>query len=207
MANLESKGYVYCMSNIAMPGIYKIGFTCDPNRRLNEANVQGTYGLPYDYTYLCVKSVSDMKAKEKTLHRVLKGTRIRDDREFFKVDASQVELLFDLMDGERWIKPELGTKADLDDDLESVGSSQSRLPESFFTNGQKVRHMIGDHRPLIAIYDKDAGCLYHDGKRYTSGELARYHARLLDKQPSRKALRHQYQIQSEDGSWSKLEEK
>ena len=100
-------GYIYCLSNISMPGILKIGMTIrDPEIRLQEANISDTWRPPTPYKIEFAKKVSDFKEKEKTLHKLLEKytERINPKREFFKVSIEEVRLFFDLIDGEPWVK-------------------------------------------------------------------------------------------------------
>lgn len=100
-----SRGYVYCMSNPAMPDLLKIGYTERPmDERLQEAN--GSTWVPQEFSIVFARHVNDPNAKEQTVHRILKEKRVNPRREFFRVTADEVKLLFELMDGSWW-DPEL----------------------------------------------------------------------------------------------------
>jgi hypothetical protein len=86
-----------------MPGILKIGMTeRTPESRLAEANVSDTWRPPTPYTIEFAKRVTDVCAKEKTLHSLLEKYthRIHSRREFFRVSTKEVRMFFDIIDGE-----------------------------------------------------------------------------------------------------------
>ena len=100
-------GYIYCLSNPSMPGIYKIGMTeKTPIILLNDANIYDTYGPPTPYKIEFAKKVLNPKQKEEALHvtlsQYIEGDKHR--REFFRVSLEQLKALFGLIDGELWIE-------------------------------------------------------------------------------------------------------
>lgn len=103
-----STGYVYCMTNPAMPGLVKIGYTERLlDERLQEANA--STWVPQPFSIELAKFVKEPNAKEQIIHRIFGSQRVNPKREFFRVDLEQVKPLFDLMDGHTWdptIEPE-----------------------------------------------------------------------------------------------------
>jgi hypothetical protein len=96
-----SHGYVYCMSNPAMPGLLKIGYTeRTVDERLQEANL--STWVPLEFSLEFAKFVKEPNAKEQVVHRILAADRVNPRREFFRTTADKVRLLFDLMDGPWW---------------------------------------------------------------------------------------------------------
>lgn len=76
------KGFVYVLSNPAIPGLLKIGFTTKvPTERVAELN---TTGVPASFVleYYCLTDRAD--ELEATVHERLVATRQSRDREFFK---------------------------------------------------------------------------------------------------------------------------
>ena len=97
-----STGYVYCFVNESMPGLAKIGMTTrTPQERLEEANTSDTWKPPTPYTVAFAKCVTDPKAKERTIHKLLEkyAEKIHKRREFFRISVDDARLFFDLMDG------------------------------------------------------------------------------------------------------------
>ena len=83
-----SKGFIYIISNEAMPNYYKIGKTeRDVKKRIDElfwTNVP----VPFDIVYAC--EVNDMDTIEKHIHSVFSDKRINKNREFFEIDPDKV---------------------------------------------------------------------------------------------------------------------
>lgn len=78
---------IYVLTNPAMPGVVKIGYTIDLEQRLRGLD-STSVPLPFRCEYAL--QVSDSLAAEKLLHDAFGDRRIRDNREFFEVDASRV---------------------------------------------------------------------------------------------------------------------
>ena len=99
-------GYIYCVSNVSMPNIYNIGVSCiTPERRL--ADINGLLGLwrpPTPYKCEFAKRVHNIECKKNAITKLLSQFRITSNREFFSVPLEDVKTLFDLMDGDYWIK-------------------------------------------------------------------------------------------------------
>ncbi len=82
-------GYIYILSNSAMPGILKIGRTDrQPELRARELR---TTGVPHPFTLEHYVEVENSALAEKQLHQRLQeqGARISTDREFFSIDLSE----------------------------------------------------------------------------------------------------------------------
>lgn len=106
-----TSGFVYCMSNPAMPGMLKLGYTeRSPIERLQESNVSSTW-IPLDFCIEFAKHVKDPSKKEHVIHTILAEKRVNPKREFFRVTKEEVKLLFELMDG-TWWDPEDSTDLD-----------------------------------------------------------------------------------------------
>lgn len=88
---------IYVLTNPAMPGMVKIGYTIDLKQRLKGLD-STSVPLPFRCEYAL--QVSDSLAAEKLLHDAFGDRRIRDNREFFEVDASRVIAAMKLTGGE-----------------------------------------------------------------------------------------------------------
>ena len=88
MKGEEELGYVYVLTNPAIPGLVKIGCTTrDPEARARELN--GT-GLPQPYTVLWHSGpVVDHRALEQRTHAALEPLRDNPGREFFRIDPRE----------------------------------------------------------------------------------------------------------------------
>jgi hypothetical protein len=76
-------GFIYCLGNQAMPGIFKIGMTeRAPSQRVHELSSSTSAPMPFDL--LCYGEVEDPLAVEREIHEMFELERINDGREFFR---------------------------------------------------------------------------------------------------------------------------
>lgn len=79
---------VYILTNEAMPGYVKIGITNNSIlERMKQLDRTGV-PLPFECYYAC--EVKCAKEEEKWLHLIFSDRRVRDEREFFKIDPERV---------------------------------------------------------------------------------------------------------------------
>lgn len=224
---MANSGYLYCMSNAAMPEMYKVGYTeRDPTERLKEANQHDTWRPPCPYVIEFAKWVTDVKEKEKTLHKVLAETRVSERQEFFRLELSQIKLLFSLTDGDWWtmhqplhsasatIVPQSGKDTPDpvapagDEDQSSLGSTartNRKKLRDYLKDGQKVRHTLGE-AILESIYNARADRLYIGTiPLKTLHELVHHHESIVKKKASNKG--HWKQCECEvNGTWKIMED-
>lgn len=175
-----SHGFIYCFSNLSMPGILKIGMTeRTPEIRLNDANSSDTWRPPTPYKIEFAKKVFNPKQKEATLHTLLSQytKRINPKREFFTVSPEEVKTFFDLIDGDLWVKQSEEEEEEGEEEEEEEEEDKnviiSKLPivkcrdtSKCFTNGQRIRHTIGVNKTWIGIYDSSKNGIMYNGKIY-----------------------------------------
>ncbi|MXY80261.1 MAG: GIY-YIG nuclease family protein, partial [Chloroflexi bacterium] len=89
-------GIVYCLENLAMPGLVKIGHTDDIARRLRDLDKTN---IPLPFECVVAVEVKDEKQTEQLLHDVFSDHRVRQSREFFEVSADRVRAAFRLTGG------------------------------------------------------------------------------------------------------------
>lgn len=82
-----SQGYVYVLSNPAMPGIVKIGYSAHGGQGRADALYKNDTGVPMPFVLEFEVMSHDAPALEKEAHAHFAGRRINERREFFKVDA------------------------------------------------------------------------------------------------------------------------
>lgn len=84
-----SWGFVYCMANESMPGMYKIGFTrASPYERAIQLS-KGT-GVPSPYIVLFYADVPNPAHYELMIHDAMADKRVSGNREFFKVYVKEI---------------------------------------------------------------------------------------------------------------------
>jgi len=163
-------GYIYCLSNPFYNGIYKVGMTeNDPKIRKEQLN---TTGVPLPFKIEFAKKVNNYKEKEKILHKLLTqyGERINPKREFFKISLEEIKAFFDLMDGEIYeeVDNNIIELSFTEDDNIKIESrvDLSRDMQKCFSDGQKIRHIIGITDIWIGIYDYKLNKILHNGVEY-----------------------------------------
>lgn len=76
-------GFVYVLSNLEMPDVYKVGMTTrSPHARAAELSKVTGVPTPFDVVYYA--EVSDPMGQEKRVHEALSAYRVNSGREFFK---------------------------------------------------------------------------------------------------------------------------
>ena len=87
-------GIVYILVNRAMPDLVKIGKT----EQALELRIKGldSTGVPLPFECYYAAEVTDHSNVEKKLHKAFQDKRVRDAREFFRVDPEQVKAALSL---------------------------------------------------------------------------------------------------------------
>lgn len=86
--NEHQAGFVYILSNPAMPGLVKIGLTA--NQVIYRAvELSRATGVPADFEVVYDELVNDCRAVERRLHRRFSDHRFNERREFFRVPIRQ----------------------------------------------------------------------------------------------------------------------
>jgi hypothetical protein len=89
-------GWVYCLSNKGMPGIYKIGKTkISPEERAKQLY---TTGVPYPFKIEIAKYVTEYHKKEKSFQKILNQYSCNQSREFFETDILIIFELFNIIE-------------------------------------------------------------------------------------------------------------
>ena len=82
---IDKEGWVYILTNEAMPGLVKIGCTMqDPAIRAEELSDSAAVPIPYVVNYKAL--VLDPKQIEQKVYGKLDSKRLDDKREFFKCE-------------------------------------------------------------------------------------------------------------------------
>ena len=84
-----SDGYVYIMTNRAMPGLVKIGMTTRPPQHRQNELWQTGVPVPFDLHFF-IRTPSSRQL-EQMCHQALAGERVDDAREFFAVTPERAQ--------------------------------------------------------------------------------------------------------------------
>lgn len=97
---MSNWGFVYCLSNDEMPGLFKVGYTTkNPMARAEELSSASGVPEPFEVLfYLETKRPAQMELK---IHEALAEYRSNPSREFFRVcDSVIVRAMQECSDGE-----------------------------------------------------------------------------------------------------------
>jgi hypothetical protein len=97
---MSNWGFVYCLSNDAMPGLLKVGYTTkNPMARAEELSASSGVPAPFQVLfYLETKNPAQMEAM---VHASLENYRKNESREFFRVcDSMVIRAMQECSDGE-----------------------------------------------------------------------------------------------------------
>jgi len=98
-------GFVYCLSNACMPGVYKIGFTRgSPHFRAQQLSAPTGVPVPFEVEWYVETECADLL--EKDVHDRFSFDRVHGSREFFRVCPIDV---FEYLDGRHasdWRSPD-----------------------------------------------------------------------------------------------------
>lgn len=96
---MATEGYVYLLSNEAMPGLVKIGKTSKKDVKERVAQLfSGNTSVPLPFEIVYAARVNDIDNAEKSLHIAFDPDRIYPKREFFKLDAERVIAILKLIE-------------------------------------------------------------------------------------------------------------
>lgn len=88
---MEELGILYVLTNPVMPGLVKIG--CTTGRVEDRIrDISAPTGVPVAFQCHFAAQVSDVIAKERTLHQLFSDKRINPKREFFEIAPEKVVL-------------------------------------------------------------------------------------------------------------------
>lgn len=93
------KGFVYVLSNHALAGLVKIGYTIKvPNARAAELEGTGV-PAPFIVEYYCL--IEDAPTVEATVHKNLSAQRYSTGREFFRISVDEAIKAVECCAGQR----------------------------------------------------------------------------------------------------------
>jgi hypothetical protein len=82
-------GFVYLLSNEAMPDIYKIGFSDrSPHQRALE--LSASTSCPVPFSVVCYVEVQSPVSVERWFHESFKELRVNQSREFFRLNEKEL---------------------------------------------------------------------------------------------------------------------
>ena len=147
-------GFIYVMSNPAMPGIYKVGKSIkDPTKdRLSELSSSTSVPEPFKLEYYCF--IDKFDALEVRLHKELANLRPNPTREFFKVELGYIlEKITELA-------PEYGGIKFQEPSCVTTNEAENLTPSSEAVNLEIEPALDAQGADIILKYNKIAKELY-----------------------------------------------
>ena len=182
-----------------MPGILKIGITKrTPETILKEANASDIWRDPKSlYKIEFAKKVNNPFHKEKTLYSLLKHYPENQDSMqpptgFFNISPEEVIKYFDLMDGEMLTEPSaqpliippqvnekdvsaLSVMKGVSCSVSASNVKGRRNMADCFTEGQLIRHKIGNSKIRIGSYDSSRNKIIYGSEQLSLNKFAVNH--------------------------------
>lgn len=123
---------VYVLTNPAMPGLVKIGYTAseDANARIGQLYTTGV-PVPFELKYAC--KVDNGGEVERAMHIAFSPNRINPKREFFQIEADQAIAILKLLHKEDATKDISAQPSNVDpQSIEAAEQLRSRRPNLNF---------------------------------------------------------------------------
>jgi len=92
-------GFIYLLTNEAMPGLVKIGKTGSPDPQTRIRQLSNSTGVPEPFVCELLVRFADADTVERLLHKTLDPVRSNRRREFFRIDLDAVTALVKAISG------------------------------------------------------------------------------------------------------------
>ena len=144
---------VYVLTNSAMPGLVKIGYTTqdDANSRIAQLYTTGV-PVPFELKYAC--KVQNAEEVEKALHAAFSPNRINPKREFFSIEPEQAIAILKLLHTEDATVEieQQPTTLDQESVIAAAQLKSKRPNMNFVEMGIPIgSELLSVHSPLTAI--------------------------------------------------------
>ncbi|MGL5721008.1 MAG: GIY-YIG nuclease family protein [Brevinema sp.] len=93
------EGYIYVLSNKAMPRLIKIGFTQRQPAQIRVNEISRQTGVPVPFDIIYVARVTNVRFVEKKLHLFFAKKRNNKRKEFFRIDPEQAKQILQILQG------------------------------------------------------------------------------------------------------------
>ena len=148
---------VYVLTNPAMPGLVKIGYSAQEEASSRIAQLYTT-GVPVPFTIEFACRVENAKDVEKALHIAFSPSRINPKREFFRIEAEQAIAILRLLHTEETTQDVAQVTDEVDQQsLDAAKQMQARRPNFNFeemgvpTGSQIICVKTGDSATVVGV--------------------------------------------------------
>ena len=146
---------VYVLTNPAMPGLVKIGYTTQEDVRMRIAQLYST-GVPVPFEVVFAVVVDDALRVETALHTAFAPNRVNPKREFFKIEPEQAIAILRLFDKGDVTQEVENQKGEVDEESLAAGKQlRQRRPNMNFqemgiAEGEFLHFTQGDEKVKVA---------------------------------------------------------
>lgn len=147
---------VYVLTNSAMPGLVKIGFTKDSiEQRMRELDKSG---VPLPFECFFAAEVSDCRRTESAIHEAFDDHRVRKSREFFRLSPEKPRAILKLV-ALREVTPG-GDVVDSADDQRALDEERRKKSRFHFDELG-----IKPGSQLVSVFDESVVAVVLDSRR------------------------------------------
>ena len=142
-----TSGYVYFLSNKAMPDLIKIGEVHTPGKNpYDRARELYSTGVPCKFTVEFFIQVDNSKHYEKKIHSLLNGHRFNKSREFFNIQTDTLRNIIESTFPDIIINNELhvttDTNTDNTDDTDNQSSELNIIQSNTYSKADNINTLI-----------------------------------------------------------------
>jgi len=150
-------GHVYLLTNPAMPGLVKIGFTTSDAVESRMKQLYST-GVPVPFECVYSKRLDNYKGVEQALNVAFGDNRVNLKREFFRIDPARVMAILEILPGvEEDVSEDAGSVDQ--SDIEALDKEKKRRANFKFS-----MIGLGAGTQLVWRRDPTITCTVHDDR-------------------------------------------
>lgn len=172
----KESGYVYLLTNPAMPGIVKIGMTHRDqlDSRLRELYTTGV-PLPFECVYACKVPHDKCEELEQALHTAFEPNRLNPNREFFRIKPEQAIAIMkfcNVEDATEEVQNEIDNDTDETDKAALRSQKPHRPPLNFSLMGMQIGDkLVWKDDPSIQISVASDRTILYEGREMSISVL------------------------------------
>lgn len=157
---MDNKGIIYIITNESMPGLIKIGRTKNIKQRLQSLD---TTGIPTPFKLYYAIEIEDYQEKEALIHQAYAKDRIRENREFFRIEPENATALLKALGGKEVSEEYIDISIDEEGREVATDAYDAILPKAPVTTFDMLKIRGGSD--LSFARNRNIVCTVVDNKR------------------------------------------
>ena len=138
---MKEVGIIYVITNDSMPGLVKIGSTRDIKTRLKQLD---TTGVPTPFKLHYAIEIDDYIKREHYIHQAYSKNRVRQNREFFKIEPEDATALLKAIGGREISKEFIDISIDENGKVIETDMYENKLPQAPITTFEMLKINLGE---------------------------------------------------------------